>query len=348
MNILFAPDYSLDNPYQTYLASALKSTGCDVRFLSTYKRGLPLSRGFSEYGSNHDLLHLHWPDPYFRVPLGSSKVRMWLRALRHPIDLFLVSRKRPLIVTAHNLLPHSASPRCWKNMRATYQAASNVIAHSTAAGKAVCKTFGIPEKKVSIIPHGDLADSLSPLPDRDTARRELGLVEHNRIGLIFGAISPYKGIEEAAAYWENSKVDSQLYVVGDSFDKSYGDALAQQLAPLNKVSLVRRRVDDRQLAHWLRAADCTIFNYKSVLTSGSACLARSLGVPIILPKRLDTLDLGEPHAQVFRFQNESDFGPIVQRALNQPPSDKMSAEWRKDTAWKYVAEQTRKVYDMVL
>ena len=108
--------------------------------------------------------------------------------------------------------------------------------------------------------------------------------------------------------------------------------------------MVRKRVDDQELVEWLAAADCTLFNYTSILTSGSACLARSLGVPVVLPGRLDTIDLGEPHPHVFRFHDGSDFGEVVAEALEAPRDRALADEWRLQTSWENVAAKTNEIY----
>ena len=51
----------------------------------------------------------------------------------------------------------------------------------------------------------------------------------------------------------------------------------------------------------LSAADAAVFNYRTIFTSGAAALARSWGVPILIPSRLATVALDEPAPTVFRF-----------------------------------------------
>ncbi len=63
-----------------------------------------------------------------------------------------------------------------------------------------------------------------------------------------------------------------------------------------------------------------LFHYRAIFTSGAACLARSLGIPILIPRRLDTVDLAEPHPLVFRFDAlETDFRPALEAALAAQP-----------------------------
>ena len=65
----------------------------------------------------------------------------------------------------------------------------------------------------------------------------------------------------------------------------------------------------------LRAADCVIINYRELLTSGAASLARSFGVPLLIPARLNTVNLGEPVPRVFLFQSPAEFAELLPKAF---------------------------------
>ncbi|MGK0185211.1 MAG: beta-1,4-mannosyltransferase [Verrucomicrobiales bacterium] len=342
MNVLFAPDYCLDNPYQQMLAGALREQGCTIEFLSNYRRGLPLSRGCHR---DNRALHLHWPEAYFRA--GTSRLADWVRALRYPLDLALLARRKPILATAHNLMPHRPSPLAALDMRITYRRAKRIIAHSAMAADQVAAFYNIDRSKFHIIPHGDLAANMPALIIQKEARKRLTLTDAP-ICLMFGALAPYKGIEKIAAAWEHSTDTAQLYIVGDSFDPDYARQLERFVADKGRVTLVRRRVDDDELHLWLSACNCTLYNYTRILTSGSACMARSLGIPIVLPHRLVTVDLGEPHPHVFRFDSiNGNFSTALDRALNTKRKNDSAKEWREQTAWSRVAADTLKLYQEI-
>ena len=108
-------------------------------------------------------------------------------------------------------------------------------------------------------------------------------------------------------------------------------------------------LDDAALALWLSAADCALFNYRTIFTSGSAALARSWGVPILIPSRLATVDLGEPAPTVFRFDRpDTDLGEKLRAALATPSDYSAAAPWRTATAWPRVAALTAEGYRAAL
>src|SRR5262249_22161641 len=89
---------------------------------------------------------------------------------------------------------------------------------------------------------------------------------------------------------------------------------------------------------WLSAADVIVFNYREVFTSGAASLARSFGIPILLPSRLDTVDLGEPTPYVLRFSNfATDFKQQLALALTVKPDFAAAASWREACNWNDIA-----------
>ena len=106
-----------------------------------------------------------------------------------------------------------------------------------------------------------------------------------------------------------------------------------------------RWLDDAALRLWLSTADAVVFNYRSIFTSGAACLARSYGVPILLPQRLDTVDLEEPNQLVFRFESfATDFDRQLAAALQRGADYPAAAGWRAHTAWPRIAKLTANAY----
>ena len=343
MEALFAPDWRDGVPYQRLLAEALTDLGVGVRFLQGYRRVLPLTRLVqAERGA--DLLHLHWPEAYY--PATGKWGDRW-RAARFPLDLHLATRSCPLVVTAHNLLAHNraGAPFALRNAVAPLRRARAVIAHSEVARQAVVDLAGIASAKVHVIPHGDLSAPLAPLLPRDEARAALGWDAEPRV-LMFGTVEPYKGIEEVLAWWRSERPPARLVVAGRPCTEAYGAAIAE--AALG-TELHLSWLDDPTLRRYLSACDAVLFNYRVIFTSGAASLARSLGVPLLLPARLRTVDLGEPDARVFRFASfETDFAARLDEALKVGSDYEAAAAWRAEIAWPKIAAQHARVYRTVV
>ncbi len=346
-SVCFAPDYRQGNPYQSLLASALEELDTKVQFLSDYYRLLPLARGVARTGSS--LLHLHWPEAYF------PQARWWhqfARQLRYPLDLALTTRQRPLVVTAHNLVPHSHANELLVRglIKHTYHRANAIIAHGQNSAAKLAASFKLPDDRITIIPHGDLAAALPPPVAVKEARKLLGLRADTELCLMFGAIADYKGIEEVIAHWKAAQPAATLVIVGNSRSPSYAGQLAALIGDnTDSIMLLPGWLDNGQLAIWLSAADCAMFNYRRIFVSGAACLARSWGLPLLLPERLKTLDLDEPSEHVLRFDTlAGNFSSRVDEACRLGRDYEAAADWRANTAWQKVAALTIQVYRRLL
>jgi glycosyltransferase involved in cell wall biosynthesis len=345
MKSIFAPNYSLDIPYQKYLAEALEKLGVDIKFLNHYRRFMPLARGVADI-QNAQILHLHWPEAYFA---GEERWR-FLRKLRFITDLNLACRgKKKLFLTAHNLLPHNRHKEFFvpTNVRHAYRKSDGVFVHSEFAKQKVVETFGVLPEKCWIIPYGDHAFEWGPPLDRAAARQKLGLPLDKKVCLVFGTVSPYKGSDDVLEYWGREKVKDLLVIAGPVLYETYAEKL-RGIAAGNKnvdLRLTKEWLKDPDLYLWLSAVDCSIFNYREIFTSGAASLARSMGVPILIPERLQAADLHEPHPLVFRFDRlETDFHEKLVAALNADPDFEAARKWREETSWEKVAQITKQAY----
>jgi glycosyltransferase involved in cell wall biosynthesis len=349
IQVTFAPDWSQSVPYQSQLATALADHPVRVDYLRHYRRGLPLWRGLRDL--DFDLFHLHWPEKFWQI---GERFKA-LRRLRYPLDLYLASRDHPLIVTAHNLLPH-ATDRTFmqaRNARLSYRLAKRIFVHSQRAGELVAETFGICPEKIVEIPFGDLSPPLGPLRPQIQARRELGLDEHQSIALIFGAVRPYKGIDQVIAWWRQQHGLPHLHVIGwgsaDHTSSAYASGLETMAAGQANVTVqITPWLADPVLNTWLSAADVIICNHIRAFSSGGACLARSLGIPLMMPHSAEAVDLAEPDPRVRRFHALDDrFKTSLDELLQVAPDQGAAGPWREATSWTRVASITAATYRQV-
>lgn len=341
MKVLFAPDWSSGVAYQKLLADALAAHGPEVSFLRDYRRIFPLWRLCKEM--KFDLLHLHWPEAYYQRKGDRFDP---LRAARFRIDLALATRGKALVVTAHNLHAHNRGDE-WlarHNHGVAFRQAGAVIAHSEAARATLVNTFDVDPSRVHVIPHGDLSVTFPQMYAREEARRRLRL-DSRPVCLVFGAVERYKGIEEILRYWRQARPGIRLAIVGKADTPEYGESIERAARDMPHVHLDLRRLTEDELALWLSATDCVLFNYRAILTSGAACLTRSLGVPLLLPASAHTVDLAEPDPRVTRFEElDTHFSLKLLAAVQQGTSYENAQTWRDHTSWDRVARLTAEAY----
>lgn len=232
--------------------------------------------------------------------------------------------------------------------QAIFRNAGAVITHSAGARDTLVKEFPEDTGRFHIIPHGDLSQTLPPLTSRDAARDALK-VSSAPFCLMFGAIEPYKGIEEVIRFWNTCSPPLRLVVAGRVSNPDYEKTLRAMAGANPEIEFRFGWLSDSELSHWLSAADVVLFNYRTILTSGAACLARYVGVPVVLPDRLTTVDLDEPHPYVLRFQNLDDsLTQKLREAVHLSRNAAVAEKWRERTSWSEIAKQTAAAYHAAL
>lgn len=345
MQILFAPDWRAGVPYQTLLAEALARRGASVRFLQGYKRALPLSRLLKD--QECDILHLHWPEAYYPQKNDAFDA---FRAMRFRYDLKKATYRIALVTTAHNLHIHNRAHELFaeRNVRYTNRKSKLVFAHSVAAKGKLIETFGLAPTSVRIIPHGDLSVALGSPVSQTEARAQLGL-DGGKLALMFGTVEPYKGLEDVIAWWHKARPSIKLGIVGRPSTEDYAAQISRAIANSSQILSRLEFLSDSALRLWLSAADVVIFNYREIFTSGAASLARSFGVPLLLPRRLNTVELDEPTPYVRRFTEiGTDFRIELDAALSVRPDFAAAASWRQACDWDRVADLTMSGYRRAL
>jgi hypothetical protein len=206
----------------------------------------------------------------------------------------------------------------------------------------------VSEEQLHVIPHGDLSVVHGAPLSQDAARALLNLPEGSagrKIVLIFGAVEPYKGQEAVIEWWQHHQPDALLAIVGKPITPTYGESLKARITGAGSVICEFGWLPDERLATWLSAANVALFNYREIFTSGAAPLARSWGLPVLMPTRLNTVVLDEPSRFVFRFDALDDtFVAPLNAALGTAPDYAAAAPWRAECAWDRVAALTHAAY----
>jgi len=182
-----------------------------------------------------------------------------------------------------------------------------------------------------------------PIP-RDEARARLG-PSPEPLCLIFGAVEPYKGQEEILAWWKTASPSAQLAIVGKPHTLECQNVIMRAAEGMPNVVLRFGWLPDEDLAIWLSAADCVIFNYKNHLhfrgrQPGSFLgSAASASVPYF-HARLARAQSARPSLHKF----ENGFLSQLQTALATQPDYAASSSWRESISWKRVAKLTTEGY----
>ena len=197
----------------------------------------------------------------------------------------------PVVSTLHTILerPNADQRRVFERLIAR---SSRVIVMAERGRDMLRRTWGVPEEKIVLVPHG-APDT--PLLPTDEFKAELGFSGHDLL-FTFGLLSPNKGLETAIRAMPAivAARPNALYVVlgathphllaheGERYRDSL-KALAKELGVGEHVRFVDSYTDTPRLLRYLHAADVYLTPYLNVeqITSGTLSYAAALGKPIV-------------------------------------------------------------------
>lgn len=258
------------------------------------------------------------------------------------LDARLLPRGRPLVITAHDVLPRERVAGSHRSQRRLLSRFDAVITHSQSGRSRLIEEVGLEPERVHVIAHGAFAH-LAELPE-GALPPELPATT-KPVVLYFGLIRPYKGLDVLLDAWRGIE-DAELWIVGrPRFDISR----LRADAPSN-VHWVERFVSDTELAACFRRADLVVLPYREIEQSGVLATALAFGSPILASDVGGFREVAQAGAA--RLVPPAD-APALHTALVTLLGDKHARSILSDAAqalaggeaaWENVAKQTATLY----
>ena len=282
-------------PYDHALCAALARLGADVELVTSefaygpvsapqgyavreafYRRarGAPGSRARQ---ASKALWHVPDMARYRRLARSADVVHFQWLALQW-LDGHLLPTTRPVVLTAHDLLPREARPGQASAQRRLYERVTAVVVHSEHGRRQLVEVLGVDAERVHVIHHGAF-NHLTTQPDELGLPRELAAVDVPVV-LFFGLLRPYKGIETLLGAWRGI-TGAELWIVGRP--RMALEPL-RALAPAG-VRFVPEFVPDATLPAYFRRADIVVLPYSRTERfdqSGVLATALAFGKPALL------------------------------------------------------------------
>jgi len=282
-------------PYDHALSAALGRAGARVRlYTSRFDHGLPAPpAGYERIESFYRhapasgplrraaKLAEHVPDMvgYRRTAREADVVHIqWLPV--QPVDALLLpartrrGRPRPLLLTAHDVLPREPRPGQLAGQRRLYERVDAVVVHSEHGRERLERELGLDRSRVHVIRHGALTPwqglPVAPLPP-ELAGHEGPVV------LFFGLLRPYKGLDLLLRAWREVE-GAELWIVG----MPRMDVAALRASSPVGVRWLTRFVSDGELRALMERASLAVLPYREIDQSGVAFTALGAGLPALL------------------------------------------------------------------
>jgi glycosyltransferase involved in cell wall biosynthesis len=193
------------------------------------------------------------------------------------LDARLLPR-RPIVLTAHDLLPREPRLGQTRAQRRLYGAVDAIVVHSQYGRGALVHGLGVDSAKVHVVHHGAF-EHLTHQPIESRLPDQLTGVS-GPVVLFFGLLRPYKGLRTLLEAWRGVR-GAELWIVGRP---------RMPLEPLRAlaspgVRFVPTFVTDAQLSACFRRADIVVLPYSRTERfdqSGVLATALAFAKPAVL------------------------------------------------------------------
>lgn len=195
-----------------------------------------------------------------------------------PIDLpvmRLIQLFCPVVLTVHDTVAFNGERMSWlQNLgfHGPIRLANHLIVH-TQSGKETLVRNGIPESKISVVPHGPLPLHAQPRASRPPRDPRYTFV-------LFGEMKPYKGIdvmvEAVGLLPPEVRARAKVVVAGrERMDLAPIRARIAELGLEDTIEMQVKRLTEEEMADLFTDGDCFLFPYRQIDASGVYYLTKS-------------------------------------------------------------------------
>lgn len=260
------------------------------------------------------------------------------------VAMAMIRRWCPLVLTVHDTVAHNGQTLSWPQQLGydlSMKLAHRVIVH-TRSGRQTLLRRGVPDDRISVIPHGPLALAASAAPP--------AVRDPRWTAVLFGEIKPYKGldilIEAVAALTPAHR--RQLRVVVAGRPRMDMEPLTERIAALGlaeQFELRLKRLSEEEMAGLFAEADGFVFPYRQIDASGVYYLVGSLGKWLIASRVgifAEEDVSGEGRGALVPPEDVPALAQALQHAIETRPRGGVA---RPAHTWSDIAHATRALYE---
>jgi len=338
-------------PYDHALAAGLAACGVEVQLLtSPFRHGeTPAPAGYAR----REVFYRHGSSRPARIAAHVLDMLRYRATAREAdlvhfqwltipeLDAHLLPRRRPLVFTAHDILPRERIAGSRAAQIRLLHRFDAVIAHSNHGRNRLIAEAGLDPARVHVIPLGAFTH-LAALPESPLPP-ELPHTDRPVV-LDFGLIRPYKGLEVLLDAWRG--IDgAELWIVG----RPRYDIDALKAAAPPSVRFVTRFVTDLELAAVFRRADLVVLPYRESEQSAVLATALAFGKPILATEVGGFPELGDALHRVPPGDAGALQAGLADLLADEQARSKLGAsagELASSTlSWARIARDTRALYE---
>ena len=227
-----------------------------------------------------DIIHIQWL-------LFYQFDYFWLRVLRYRLR----KKNTKIILTAHNILPHTNGYKYKNILEKIYFHFDGIIVHGEVLKEQMIRVFG--EKandwSIGVTPHGTFSKLLEKVNKEilNNYRKKIKLFKAEGYNFLFaGTIHKNKGLDILLKAWGkhiNEFPNDKLYIVGNP-TYNMNDELKYIQKYSTSINTSFGYKSDEELLAYFMECDFVVLPYKEASQSGVLLTALSLGKPVIVTR----------------------------------------------------------------
>jgi len=288
MTVVFLPDYTDTNPYQSNLAAEIEKLGEQV-MITRERSLLPILRSVRNQ-DDITVVHVHWFDPYL---FSNSLLKTLFKAIGTLLELLVLRFMNVSIVwTCHNVKSHETPyPRIeylFKRVFIGMGLCKHIFVHCEKAKDELLTTYGLDEaakSRMTAIPHGHYIDDYENTVERPTAQQEIGVEDAENVFLFFGLIRPYKNVVSLIETFKRvATPDERLVIAGKPSDEAIGQRVRKAVDDDDRIRTRLQFIPSDHIQVYMNAADAVVLPLENITMSGSTILGMSFGRALIVPR----------------------------------------------------------------
>ncbi|MBI5661139.1 MAG: glycosyltransferase [Ignavibacterium album] len=201
--------------------------------------------------------------------------------------LLLNLLRRKIILTVHNVLPHSEYTTKNKILYLIIYKflTSKLIVHTSYIKNQLVNIFNIPENKIIVAPHGTYSIKDNYFINKQNARKKLNLEQNEFVILVFGQQYPYKGTDLLIKNYLN-KIDFEFkLIIRGAGSKSYIETLINIIEKSNykhNIDYDFNYVKETEVEYYFKSCDLVCLPYLEGSQSGVLFMSYAYGRPVLV------------------------------------------------------------------
>ena len=232
-----------------------------------------------------------------------------------------------------------------------------VIVHSEIARKVLAKDYDVPQKKITVIPHGMDQVIISPIEKR--FKNKFVQSQNRRIVTYFGLVKHGKGLEDLIKAWKKVMgVNAQLLIIGDKHP-AQKDNYYENLTNLVKESGLESKicfcgyVPEDALPSYLVETDAFVLPYNEwgdvIASSGALSVVAPYLKPLIVTDVPAFEHLKKQKAALIVEKGDINglTSAIIKALTDVEIRNSLAANlnnWLPESSWSVVGAMTAKLY----